>query len=56
MYQERKSNKQNENFRREQYNLSVAQAHQQQAIEHARFKDMNEQRIRQLEEIEQRMV
>ena len=55
-YQVRKANKQNENYRREQYNLSVAQAHQQQAIEHARFKDMNESRIKQLEEIEQRMV
>ena len=41
-YQERKANKQNENYRREQYNLSVANAHQQQAIEHARFKDANE--------------
>ena len=55
-YQDRKMKKQNSDYRREQYNLSVANAHQQQAMENARWKEMNEMRIKQLEEIEQRMV
>ena len=45
-YQDRKQKKQNENYRREQYNLSVAQAHQQKAVENARNKETNEQRIK----------
>ena len=55
-YQDRKAKGANEKYRREQYNLSVAQAHQQKAIENSRVKEQNEQRIKQLEEIEQRMV
>lgn len=42
--------------RKQNYNASVAQAHQQKAMEHARIKEANEMRIRQLEEMEQRMV
>jgi len=55
-YQQRRQKRENENTRREQYNLSVSNAHQQAAIENARWKQVNEQRIKQLEEVEQRMV
>ena len=34
----------------------MSQAHQQKAVENARLREHNENRIRQLEEIEQRMV
>ena len=36
--------------------MSVSNDHVQRAEEHTRMKEANEQRIRQLEEIEQRMV
>ena len=52
----RKNAKDHSDFRREAYNNSVSQAHNMKAIEHARMREANEQRIKQLEEIEQRMV
>lgn len=46
----------NSRFNRQAYNESVANAHCQRADEAARMREANEMRIKQLEEIEQRMV
>lgn len=52
----RKNARQNSEYNRHMYNTDVSAAHQAQAAEHARIREANEQRIKQLEEIEQRMV
>lgn len=52
----RRQAKSNADYRQQSYNAAVANAHQQKAVEHARVKEANEMRIRQLEEMEQRMV
>ena len=51
-----KQQRQNSEFNRQAYNVSVAQANQQRKDEHARMREANEMRIKHLEEIEQRMV
>ena len=53
---ERRMRKENSDWRRTNYNRTVSNSHVQQADEHQRVRDANEMRIRQLEEIEQRMV
>ena len=53
---QRKQRKANSEFRRENYNSAVSNDHFRQADEHARVREANEARIKQLEEIEQRMV
>ena len=42
----RKNAKENSDYMRQAYNVSVSQAHQQQAAEHERLRQANEQRIR----------
>lgn len=48
----RKNATDTKNFNRENYNSSVAQAHANEAAEHERIRLANENRIKQLEEIE----
>lgn len=48
----RKNATENKNYNREAYNSSVSQAHANQAAEHERIRQANEERIKALEEIE----
>ena len=52
----RKEARNRSEFNRAQYNQSVSNEHVMRANENIRMKEANEQRIKQLEEIEQRMV
>ena len=52
----RKQARQASEMNRVNYNNSVSVSHNEQAAEHQRLKEANEMRIKQLEEIEQRMV
>ena len=55
-YNKAKDAKNLENFNRNQYNQSVTESHNYRAADFLANKEMHEAKIRQLEEIEQRMV
>lgn len=55
-YTVRKEAQKKMRFDREVYNVSVAKAHQARAVEISKQRELNELRIKQLEEIEQRLV
>ena len=52
----RQQARQNSEIRRNNYNHSVTNDHNKMAVEAARVRELNEMRIKQLEEIEQQMV
>lgn len=56
LYSVRKQAQKKMQYEREIYNVSVAKAHHMHAIEISKQRELNEMRIKQLEDIEQRLV